>query len=545
MKRNLIKKMSIFISTLLITQILLTSCNSNNKTTTNINKNENTKLEVDKDGKVNGLMYNEGLPIVDKDTYTFSLFVDNWTPMDNQFVWNMLEEQTNVKVNIQQQPYEIATEKYGLALSSGDYADVIGGWIIPPNDILKYGVDMGVFIPLEKYFEQYAPNIMEILEIPGVRETMTAPDGHIYSIPYIEKAPKVAFNPFINQKWLDNLGLKMPTTTEELREILRAFKTQDANGNGNPNDEIPFTVVPTQKILGRMTGWFGLSLDDNGFTMIDGKLEFGFNREEYKQFIEYMSSLNAEDLLDPEFFTQDKATWKAKGERDLYGVSTAYWSDDFKKIPLGKVPDFKPLPVLSSPNCDKPVWLADSKGVQILKSQVVITDKAKNPEIIVRWWDNLFEPDNSYQSKNGPFGKTCEKLGENHYKLYDRSKLSAEDSEKYSFDNIFCQSLPKYIPLDVVEEYETPPLYNEKENTDKVYQPYLLEDVVQDFWVPQEKSAKLSEYQKSINDYVNQKTAAWISGQADINKEWNEYCTQLEKLGLQEYIQIRKEAIGQ
>ena len=38
---------------------------------------------------------------------------------------------------------------------------------------------------------------------------------------------------------LDHLGLDMPTTTDEFVEVLRAFKDNDANGNGNPNDEIP------------------------------------------------------------------------------------------------------------------------------------------------------------------------------------------------------------------------------------------------------------------------------------------------------------------
>ena len=541
MKKKFIKNVTIFLSALFITQTILSGCSMNSSKVSSVDK----KVLKNDSVKNSPQMNKEGLPIVDKDSYQFSLFVDNRTPLDNQFVWPMLEEQTNIKVDVQQYPYEIAKEKYGLALSSGDYTDVIGGWCISPTDILTYGVNMGIFIPLEDYFEKYAPNIMEVLEMPGVRETMTAPDGHIYAIPFVSKSPKVHFNPYINQKWLDNLGLKMPTNTEELREVLHKFKTEDANGNGNPNDEIPFSADPNNKHLGLLAGWFGLPIDSSGFTMIDGKLEFGANREEYKQFIEYMASLNSEGLLDKELFTQDLATWKGKGEQDLYGVSIAYWSADFKKIPLNEVPDFKPLPVLKSPQCDEPKWLAFTTGIQTLKSQAVITDKAKNPEIIVRWWDNLYEVDNSFQAKNGPFGKTCEKIGENHYKLYDKSKLSDEDNDKYSFDNIFCQALPTNIPPDLKLDKETPDLYDEKKDTDELYEPYFVDGVIEDFWVPSEYSAKFAEYSKSITDYINQKTAAWISGQADVNKEWNDYCKQLEKLGLQEYIKIRKEVIGQ
>ncbi len=543
MKNKLIRNISILLSTLLITQTLLTGCgNKNNSAKVSSNIED---LKVDENGKINGLMYEKGLPLVDKGDYEFSIFVDNSTPLEGQFMWQLLENQTNVKVNVQQNDYAIASEKYGLALSSGDYADVIAGWLISGNDILKYGVDMGVFIPLEEYIEKYAPNIQKVLDIPGVREEMTAPDGHIYSIPYVDKAPKVHFNPFINQKWLDNLGLKMPTTTEEFREVLREFKAKDANGNGNPNDEIPFSADPNHRNLGRLAGWFGIPMTSGGFSLDEeGKLKFVANTEEYKKFVEYMASLNAEGLIDPEYFTQDRPTWRGKGDKNLYGVSVAYWSEDFKKVPLGEVPDYKPLPVLKGPNVDNPSWIPESDSIIVRRSQMVITDKAKNPEVIIRWFDNLYEVDNSFQSKYGPFGITTEKIGENHYKLYDRAKLDPEENEKYSFDNIFCQALPRNIPIDIIEEEENPKLYDEKKDTDELYEPYLLPKM-KSYWVTEEYAAKLAEYSKAISDHISKKTAEWVSGQADINKEWDSYCKQLEKLGLKEYIRINKELVGE
>ena len=59
----------------------------------------------------------------------------------------------------------------------------------------------------------------------------TAPDGHIYSFPWIEQlgAGKEAIQaigdiPYINKKWLDYLKLDVPTTTEELEQVLVAFR---------------------------------------------------------------------------------------------------------------------------------------------------------------------------------------------------------------------------------------------------------------------------------------------------------------------------------
>ena len=100
----------------------------------------------------------------------------------------MLDEfkkQTNVDVEMRIFPYETATERLNLDLNSGDYADVVGGWTLSDSMILTYGVNQGVFIPLEDYFAEYCPRITEILDLPGVREEMTAPDGHIYALSLI------------------------------------------------------------------------------------------------------------------------------------------------------------------------------------------------------------------------------------------------------------------------------------------------------------------------------------------------------------------------
>lgn len=541
MKKKFIKKMSILLSTVLMAQALLTGCGGK-EANSNVDENGDIILEKGEDGKINGVLNAEGLPLVDEGAYSFSLFVDNASPLEDQFAWQMLEDQTNVKVDVKQYAFEIAQEKYGLALSSGDYADCIGGWVLSSSDILTYGMNMGIFIPLEDYIDELAPNIKAVLDLPGVRETMTAPDGHIYSIPYVTKAPKVDFNPYINKRWLDNLGLEVPTTTEELREVLRAFKEQDANGNGDPNDEIPFSADPDNRKLGYLAGWFGMPVDPVGFTMVGDKLEFGANSEAYKKLMEYFASLNAEGLLDPELFTQDLATWKGKGTQDLYGVCIAYGSGDFLPFETGTEPDFVPLPVLSSPGVDNPLWLKNTDGVSILKNQVVITDKAKNPEVIVKWWDNLYATDNSVQILHGPMGTTVEKIDDKTYEV-DRSKLTPEEDELYSWANMFCQSLPKYIPNDV-EVIEGVQAYPEKDYVDEAYEPYFTE-VIPSYWVASDLVSKFSEYQVAIKDYIEQKTAAWISGQADVNAEWDSYLEQLNKLGLEEYIKIRKEAIGQ
>ena len=233
------------------------------------------------------------LPITDE-KYEFSMMIDDSGYPEDKIIYNMLEEQTNVHVNLNLAPYALQVEKLGIALNTGDYADVIAGWLLGTKDIIDLGMGDQTFLPLEDLIAKYAPNIEEVLNIPGVRESMTLPDGHIYCIPYVVGEPEATFKPYINQVWLERVGMEMPTTPEELKAVLIAFRDQDANGNGDPSDEIPFSGDPNNLSLGMLAGWWGVDANSGNsdypyFALVDGKIQFNANKPEYKQFIEFFS----------------------------------------------------------------------------------------------------------------------------------------------------------------------------------------------------------------------------------------------------------------
>ena len=66
---------------------------------------------VDEDGKVNGIMYQEGLPLVDEGDYTFSIFCDDSSESGEFIMLDEFKKQTNVDVDLKIYPYETATER--------------------------------------------------------------------------------------------------------------------------------------------------------------------------------------------------------------------------------------------------------------------------------------------------------------------------------------------------------------------------------------------------------------------------------------------------
>ena len=494
---------------------------------------------VDESGKVNGVMYAEGLPLVDEGTYSFSIFCDDSSESGEFAMMPILQEQTNVEVELQIYPNETATERLNLALNSGDYADVLGGWILNDSLILTYGVNQGVFLPLEDYFAEYCPRISEILDLPGVREEMTAPDGHIYTIPYVCDDTTVGYSPYINGRWLENVGMEMPTTTDEFVEVLRAFRDQDANGNGDPNDEIPFSADPNNKHIEAMAGWFGLPMNKEGVAIVDGEVVFGAVSNQYREFLSWFNSLYEEGLVDVELYTQDSSTWEGKGNRDLYGVSIAYGSSEFSGIvQTAEKSEFDNLPVLNTDNGG--TWLRDTNGFSVYRTQAVITDNAENPEVIARWFDNAFSLENGIGCNRGPVGTVVfEEDGGYRAINVEESDMSDEEKEALSWSNLWPQSLPKYLPSGF-EFIEENPVYDEKGTLEETYEPYLTEEIVPKFWIPLDQIDRYSDIATAIQDYFDQQQAMFVSGEMDVDDDatWQAYVDGYYALGLEDWLSV-------
>ena len=131
----------------------------------------------------------------------------------------------------------------------------------------------------------------------------TAADGHIYYIPGTlapigsGNVPSEAF--FIRQDWLDKLGLKVPATVDEYYEVLKAFKTQDPNGNGQA-DEIPYfdragTINDLYQLFAAHADYY---INDQG-QYVNGRTE-----DAYKNAVKELAKWYREGLIDPEIFTR-------------------------------------------------------------------------------------------------------------------------------------------------------------------------------------------------------------------------------------------------
>ena len=113
-------------------------------------------------------------------------------------------------------------------------------WLL---DTEEYGVTQHLLVPLEDYLEDCMPNYFSRLNLDGAGDAIPSSDGHSYYIGFLlAQNINTDGHFFINQTWLDRLGLDIPTTIQELTEVLRAFRDGDPNGNGL-RDEVPYQAT--------------------------------------------------------------------------------------------------------------------------------------------------------------------------------------------------------------------------------------------------------------------------------------------------------------
>lgn len=493
----------------------------------------------------------EGLPIVDEQQTLRVLTITNNPEIapEDVVIQQEIEAATNVKIEWTVIPSATWSEKKGLTLSQTELPDImLGDGMFTDNDLLNM-VEAGQVIALDDLIKDYAPNFNTILDHQdGLRAEITNDDGHIYGIPYYRGngASKGVLSTnrvtYINKTWLDNLGLDMPTTTEELEAVLKAFKEQDPNGNGMA-DEIPLSTHADNGYFSDWFGAFGLvpSANENNYeniSMKNGEVVFAAAEDEYKEAVKYFHQLWEEGLIDPETFTQDGSMFSAKlkSETRTVGMFSAWRGTSWRLS--NDDTEYAILPALTGPDGDC-LYPQMFNGI-ISRAGAVITSSCQNKELAMRWIDNLTSPENGYQFW------TKAKIGYNIVEDGDTYKLIKQlDTTDPEF---IKQVMLGFTCVDWTTENKKPddpdPLNvdNEKAVSDAIYKPYYPTEHYPNTFLNLEEGKVIAEIQPQLKSYVDQMLAKWIT-QGGVEEEWDSYVAQLKTMGLDRYLEQFKNAL--
>lgn len=437
-----------------------------------------------------------------------------------------------------------------MVVAGGDELPDVLMFNLPTSVIAKYG-KAGIFVDLTDLYDGvHDKNFTEqstksALGKEGILKYITSPDGRIYGMPYVVDAMDNEYannRMLIYEPWLKALDLEMPTTIDEFVEVLRAFKTQDPNGNGEADE------IPTLGNIANKQGNFIRPLmspfiytQDNYYQNVDGKIEYVANTEKWKEGLLFIRSLVDEELLSPLTFTMDFNQFKAIMTQDtvVVGVQGAN-SSSYMPADMERRIEYIIAAPLEGPDGTRQCTVKP----QLPSTKMYITRNCQNVEKAFEVGDFLCSQLMSVWDRYGIEGVDWRYAVEGEHGAFEAAGIptvfATLTSKWGTMQNtwwghvgpqmlmndfvmgVVCGPLDHFVPLG----RSISPLM-ECANTENGVWGLIFTD---------EEQKIVDEYQNVLNDYVMESVGRFVTRDLSLEDDWDNYVASIDAMGLEEYL---------
>ena len=483
-------------------------------------------------------------------------------------------------INFECEPYpaDVWSTKWNLMMAEDEIPDVITCVSPTKAQVSEWGAE-GYLLKIDEYLE-HMPNLVAFDEAhPGYLEACTSPDGHIYGLfKYSESVAGSVYRTFIKDEWLDNLGLEYPKSVDDLYDVLVAFKEQDANGNGDPNDEIPlswsdkYSRKPLNDILAAYdiytqkntaTPYFILEVDDND------KVYLSDTTENYKAFLTYMNKLWEEGLVDNTAYSITKEEVLALAKENKVGI---FSNGTGLGLPDDPNPDVE-LEWFTGLTSEYNTVPTTGSSAQISNTaNVILSANTEYPEEVCRLIDWFYTIEGATLTRN-----LSEELYEGKlwydesviegYEEYPIKTIAADCkapegweswqeykiqkgyiNEGFSLLSLVAEGSAEYAMINGTDKPEDLDAWCEANVSGYLANIHKrLGSVEVRFGYPtldysEEIVSERNSLMTDIQLYCQAAQAQFITGEVDIEAGWNDFINNLNKMGLPRLLEIEQEA---
>lgn len=229
----------------------------------------------------------------------------------NNNVWTRCyQDDLGIKLN-----YTIAaagddyTQKLTMAIASNELPDLMD---LPPEEFSELA-NAGMLADITDSYEKDASDLLkQTIEVDGGIQLASAKvDGKLYGLPQLSAADGTCDLLWIRTDWLENLGLKAPTTMDELVEVAKAFRYNDPDGNGQDDTwGIGFQKAIVSEDGASPGSYEGFFAAYGAYAKAwvkgdDGKITYSGINNGIKDALTQLNQMYEDGLIDPEFGVKD------------------------------------------------------------------------------------------------------------------------------------------------------------------------------------------------------------------------------------------------
>lgn len=466
------------------------------------------------------------------------------TYADVEFI-KMLEEKTNIHIKWD---HNTSDESFSMMIASGVYPDMINWVLNNAAGGVQTLLDDGVIMDLTELIPQYAPNYWTWLEKnpEELKKPYQMEDGRLFQFIALmgdpdsqEMADYKTLGPQIRKDWLDKVGKEIPTTTDELYEVLIRFRDEDVNENGDAADEVPFVVAKGMEALNAIAGSFGTRPD---FHMDGDELVYGPMTDQFRKFLEYAHKLYAEGLINTDFAVNADALMLITQNKAGFTIASMA-SCLIANHEALKLQD-ESYEYVSVP------WLIGPDGRQSSMSNkgsnpraTAVTTSCKNPQAAVRWLDYAYSPQGAVEATFGIEGKSFE------YRDGYPTILEAvrTNNKGWSEEQSISRWMLGAINYPMARDYR----FYEQMNLDQPYKVDIQtnwklakdDTVVPPATMSTEEAAVYSGVVNDIKTFVDTSYQEFLIGEKSVEQDWDAYVQTIQEMGIQKALDSRGAAI--
>lgn len=471
----------------------------------------------------------------------FAAELVNTETMEGMLVLDKLQEITNIHFDVTAANGAAEQDNFNLMIAAGDYCDILSSMSFYATG-LEGAVEEGIVQDLAEVLPEKCPIYWSYLTA-NTNTLMRAYTDSGYMPAICVVTPEVGqevVGPILRQDWLNEFGMDMPKTYDDLYNYLeKAYTEKNAN----------YVIESTTGIIADFA--YGSNIALGGFAVVDGEVQYGDVQDEFKDYLKFMNKLYTAGIISQDFFadTTNDLSSEARlnfglGTNSLVCTAANNTSDIMMNV---TDPNFEMavMPYVSvdgnSENHIGPASLTDTMKDD---DPWCFSTTCKDIDPLLQMVEYMFSDEGYLLTNYGVEGET--------YTLVDGEPqytdliINNPDGLSYFFASYVytTNAASGFFPY-VNDMKKT--FYDFNDNQWQVYEDLRnLADCTYNYpsyaSMTTEESGEYSSIESDLSTYAESTVLEFIVGTRDIDAEFDSYVETLYDMGLQDLIDLKQAA---
>ena len=451
-------------------------------------------------------------------------------------LWNELANRTGVRLVFTVVNPDTESEKFNLMVASDDLTDIISNATALYTNGGEAAIADEVLIDTLPYLtEELTPQICKLMEAypDAIPEALTD-SGWLAGMPQLSMQTETTqtFGPLIRKDWLDDLGLEIPETYDELHEVLKAFKDQKG---ADAALALNYAATGINNGLVQGYGINGLVADaamSEPYYQVDDVLMYGPIQPEFKEYLTMVHDWYAEGLIWQDFMSypdfQNPPTDIILADRCgvFYGevtfIATLKNSSSDPNFDLVALPDFVKNSGDTIPFKEERAYAASTPWS--------ISTQCECPELLMQWCNYMYTDEGALLCNYGIEGESFT-FNENNVPVFTDLVLNNPDMSTTVALFMYCMDRGPFYRDETREQSgytqaqrEASGIWTSNLSVGRGIGSTMLNT---------EESDKVNQFYGDIKTYIEQSVLEFVIGNRDLS-EFDAYVQHIEDMGIDE-----------